>query len=233
MTIFYIDTEFNEGNLYLGDIFEIACLSSRSNRIFHSYINIPTNVTRYVQKLCALELSLLRQSPSFNEVMDNLIAFITKEEVYGSQTILMGHGARLTDYPLIIVNCMKNCYDHSQLKEYKFIDSMEAFRDSGYQRPGLTTLSSTQRNTHSAVEDVRLLKDIVTTHSEIRYNLHTYEDILDHLNEKMPLTIFEVRRAADSYQNLEQYLQKYMKEKTALNKKQLMKIVNRYFYECI
>ena len=30
MTIFYIDTEFNEGNLYLGDIFEIACLSSSS-----------------------------------------------------------------------------------------------------------------------------------------------------------------------------------------------------------
>ena len=29
MTIFYIDTEFNDGNLYTGDIFELACLSSR------------------------------------------------------------------------------------------------------------------------------------------------------------------------------------------------------------
>jgi len=49
----------------------------------------------------------------------------------------------------------------------------------------------------------------------------------------MPLTILEVRKVAKCYQDLEQYLQKYMKKKSALNKKQLMKIVNRYNYECI
>jgi len=233
MTIFYIDTEFNEGNLYLGDIFEIACLSSSSNRIFHSYINIPTNVSRYVQKLCALDLSLLRKSPSFNEVMDNLIVFITEEEDSNTQTILMGHGARLSDYPLIITNCMKNYYDHSIFNQYKFIDSMEGFRESGYQRPGLSTLSTSQRNIHSAKEDIQLLRDIVTSHSTIQYKLFTYEDILNHINEKMPLTIFEVRKVAKCYQDLEQYLQKYMKKKSALNKKQLMKIVNRYYYDCI
>ena len=81
MTIFYIDTEYNDGNLYIGDIFEIAYLSS-TGKLFHSYINIPTNVSRYVQNLCNLKLSKLKQSPQFTDVMDELSRFITTEESY-------------------------------------------------------------------------------------------------------------------------------------------------------
>ena len=234
MSIFYIDTEYNEGNLYIGDIFEVACLSSNGSS-FHSYVNIPTNVSRYIQTLCGLDLSLLRQSPSFNDVMNELTAFITKEGTHGSQTILIGHGAFLNDYPLIIANCIKNRYDHSTLKEYRFADSMEAFRDSGYERPGLDSLSSTHRTIHSAIQDVKLLRDIVTSHHDIRYKLHTYEDILEHLTTKMPLSVPEIQLEAQRrcYEDFEQYLLKHAREKTALNKKQLMKIVNRYYYDTL
>ena len=235
MTIFYIDTEYNDGNLYTGDIFELACLSSNGT-LFHSFINIPTDVSRYVQKLCDVDLSKLRKSPSFNNVITNLIEFITKEEkLNDSQTILMGHGAFLTDFPLIVTNCIRNSYDHSSMKEYKFADSMEAFRDVGYVRPGLDSLSSTCRTIHSAVQDVRLLKDIVSTHPNIRYKLYTYDDILNHLAIKMPLSIREIQTEAKKrcYEDFEQFLIKHVKTKTALNKNHLMKIVNRYYYDSL
>ena len=232
MTIFYIDTEYNDGNLYIGDIFEIACLSS-TGKLFHSYINIPTNVSHYVQKLCNLKLSKLKQSPQFSDVIDELISFITREESYEKQTIVMGHGAFLTDFPLLITNCIKHHYDHSVFKGYKFVDSMESFRNSGYVRPGLDSLSSTHRVVHTALEDVKLLQHIVTTHHDIRYKLYTYEDILTHLAVKMPLTIPEVQKEAQkgSYEDLELLLEKNSREKTALNKRQLLKIVNRYYYD--
>ena len=234
MTIFYIDTEFNDGNLYTGDIFELACLSS-SGKLFHSYINIPTNISCYVRRLCGLHPSKLRRSPSFIDVMNNLIEFITKEEAHDRQTILVGHGSFLVDFPLIITNCIKNRYDHGALREYKFVDSMEAFRDSGYDQPGLDSLSSTHRTTHSAVQDVKLLEHIVTTHRDIRYKLYTYEDILAHLATKMPVTIHEVQLRAQrgSYEDFEQFLRKHTREKTALSKKQVMKIVNRYYYDTL
>ena len=234
MTIFYIDTEYNDGNLYIGDIFEIACLSS-TGKLFHSYINISTNVSRYVQKLCNLKLSKLKQSPQFSDVMDKLSSFITKEESYDKETIIMGHGAFLTDFPLLITNCIKHRFDHSVFKVYKFVDSMEAFRNSGYNRPGLDSLSPTLRDVHTAVEDVKLLKDIVTTHHDIRYKLYTYEDILTHLTIKMPLSIREVQLEArkGDYEELKEFLKKYVKKKTALNERQLLKIVNRYYYDAI
>ena len=234
MTVFYIDTEYNEGNYYIGDIFEVACLSS-NDKLFHSYINIPTNVSRYVQQLCDVDPSILRQSPSFNAVIDGLIEFITKEEIHGSQTTLIGHGAFLSDFPLIIANCIKNSYDHSSMKEFKFVDSMEAFRDGGYDRPGLDSLSTSRRTTHSAAQDVRLLKDIVSTHPNIRYKLYTYDDILNHLAIKMPLRIREIQAEAQKrcYEDFEQFLTKHVKMKTALNKNHLMKIVNRYYYDCL
>ena len=112
---------------------------------------------------------------------------------------------------------------------------MEAFRDSEYNQPGLDSLSSTHRTTHSAAQDVELLKYIVTTYCDIRYKPFTYEDILAHLAMKMPLTIHEVQSEAQrgSYEDFEQFLRKHAREKTALSKKQLMKIVNRYYYDTL
>lgn len=230
MGVFFIDTEFNNGNFYLGDIFEIACLSS-NNRLFHTYINIQTDIPVYIQRMCGLNTSLIKQAPYFNEAMDNLIKFISLDEDYKTQTILIGHGGRLSDYPLLLANCIKNRYDYNCLKNYKFVDSMEGFRESGYRRPGLDSLLSYQRNIHSAKEDVQLLRNIVTSHKNIRYKLFTYNEIFNHLCEKMPVTISDIRKQVKTKGNLEQYLRKYVKEKTALNRKQLWKIVNRYSFE--
>ena len=99
------------------------------------------------------------------------------------------------------------------MKEFKFVDSMEAFRDGGYDRPGLDSLSASRRTTHSAAQDVRLLKDIVSTHPNIRYKLYTYDDILNHLAIKMPLTIREIQAEAQKrcYEDFEQFLMKHVK----------------------
>ena len=88
MGIFYMDTEYTNGNFYLGDIFEIAVLSESSGCIFHSYINIATTIPEYVQRLC--NVTDVTNSPSFPNVMNNLIRFINQEDV-----TIIAHGGYL------------------------------------------------------------------------------------------------------------------------------------------
>ena len=52
MGIFYIDNEYTNGNYYLGDVFEIACLSENSGYIFHCYINIASTIPAYIKRMC-------------------------------------------------------------------------------------------------------------------------------------------------------------------------------------
>ena len=225
--IFFLDTEYTNGNLYLGDIFEIACISS-DDKVFHSYINISSDISCYVKRLCDVNIGTLQQSPTFENVIDRFIDFINQDK---TQPILIGHGAFLSDFPLILANCMKNCYDYSKLKDCIFIDSMEAFKEKGYKRPGLTSLTSTTRTVHSALEDVKLLKGLVTDYHDIRYKLHTFKDILYHTQKRMPLTFNFLSTTAKqrSRDGFEHIILQHIDEKSALNKKQFVNIVTRYY----
>ena len=234
MGIFYIDTEFTNGNFYLGDIFEIACLSENSGYIFHSYINIPTSIPRYIKSLCNVTDTIIRKSPSFHKVINDLIKFINQEE--DCFITLVGHGAFLSDFPLLISNCIKYGYDYTRFQNFNFIDSMQVFQSNGYQRSGLSALSNVERINHSAIQDVELLSDIVKKYNIDLTKGYVLNDILQYMNKKMPVSIIELYRLAaesTSYSSLELVLRSYTSTKTALNEKQLYKIVYRYFNSCI
>ena len=54
----------------------------------------------------------------FNQVMRELIDFIDQESTTTSDeaaatTMIIGHGALLTDFPLLIANCIKNSFDYT------------------------------------------------------------------------------------------------------------------------
>ena len=111
---FYLDTEYTNGNYYLGDIFEIAVLSEQSGYIFHTYIKIHNKLPSYVRKLCNITDTILEmRSEHFNDVMDDLIEFINQESPR-DDVIIIAHGGFLTDFPLLIVNCMKAKYDYTR-----------------------------------------------------------------------------------------------------------------------
>ena len=238
-----MDAEYTNGNYYLGEIFEIALLSQSSGYIFHSYINISYRISKYVKKLCNVTDAIIhRQGQPFRRVINDLIRFIKQEEeeeTEATDTIIVGHGSYTTDFPLLLVNCMKAKYDYTQFKKFTFIDSMQVFKDKGYKRPGLDALSGeTDRLFHSATRDVELLRDIInrlsdddiTTTTKYVYNL---EDIIHYVNMKLPISIQHLYKLAahnvTSYQCFESELYSRVNEKTALNSKQVCKIACRYF----
>ena len=236
MGIFYINTEYTNGNFYLGDIFEITCLSNDSGYIFHSYIKIPSSIPRYIKRLCNVTDMTIQNSPSFHEVMNDLIEFISANQD-SSTTTLVGHGAFLSHFPLLMTNCMKYGYDYRRFETYNFIDSVQVFQRMGYDRPGLDALSNGIRS-HSAIEDVELLRDIVTKTLGhiITNNVYTLDDILQYLNQKLPVSIpelYNLANEASSYQSLEATLRRYSAAKTALSDKQLCKIACKYYYNSL
>ena len=55
MSIFYIDLEYTNSNLYIGEVFEIAVLSEKSGYMFHVYISIYDKIPPFVKKLCGVD----------------------------------------------------------------------------------------------------------------------------------------------------------------------------------
>ena len=228
MGVFYIDTEFTNGNFYLGDIFEIACLSEDSGYIFHSYINIGYKIPNYVKRLCDVTDEKIKSCPSFYNVMTELINFISMEERH-APTKIVAHGGYLSDFPLLLANCMKENFDYTWFKKCEFIDSVKELQRHGYKRPGLDSLSSSPNRVHSAVRDVELLREIATKLLPQTLNIYTLRDIEQYMQIKMPISIAELRNlAADTSRHLEAVLYELAVEKTALSKKQAWKIARYY-----
>ena len=74
------------------------------------------------------------------------------------------------------------------LTECMFVDSMQVLQDDGYKRPGLDKLCkelNIKRSSHSALEDVYILKTVCTMKAEMMDHLYgyTFGDITYHLNE--------------------------------------------------
>ena len=226
MGIFYIDTEYTNGNFYLGDIFEIACLSDNSGQLYHSYINVGYKLPRYAKTLCHTTDETIRSSPPFHVVMNNLLEFI-KTEQRDSPVKIIAHGGQYTDYPLIIANCQKNNYDYSKLNKYEFIDSIKELQQLGYTKPGLDSFASNRK--HSAYDDVKILRKI-SNELLIPQELHGYtlENIEHYMHSKMPVSITDLKQAK-TFQYIKELIHKLSAEKTALNRKQLGKIA-RYYY---
>ena len=244
MNRFYFDTEYSNGNYYLGDIFEIAVLSEKSGYIFHSYIKIPQPLSPFIMQFCHVTRKKLDMlSLPFNQVMRELIDFIDQESTTTSDEaaaiIIIGHGALLTDFPLLIANCIKNSFDYTPFTKYVFVDSMIALKSKGYTNPGLDTFNDTMEKRHSAIQDVKLLRNVVNKLlvSDISQLQNTMTDILRFLHKKLPITFAELYNLSSLSQSLtsfESTLYEIMRmrggRKTSLNERQVCNIA-RYYYK--
>ena len=230
MGIFYIDTEYTNGNFYLGDIFEIACLSEHSGRIFHSYIDIGYKIPNYLKGLCNVEDEKIKSSPSFYDVMGGLLEFINVEERC-PPTRIIAHGGYHADFPLLIANCMKKDFTYAWLNNCELVDSVKELQRLGYKKPGLNSFSPPNR-IHSAFDDVRLLRRVANDLLPQTLHIYTLEDIIHQMYTKMSVSIIELQRLASeaaTLQCMEVLLHELSTENTALNKKQVRKIARHYF----
>ena len=244
MNVFFLDTEFSNGNFYLGDIFEIALISERSGNVFHSFIKIPYPLDNYIKFMCNVTDDLLqRDGSSFKKTFDDMINFINAdvEGTGGSPTtiIIAAHGGFSFDFPLLVTNCFKNKCNIGAMSDYQFIDTLQILqKEKGSKFYNIDTLSlkgladkvlgNTTPTLHSAVADATTLKKIYQHNpyknilSENITNTFTLESIHEHLTRKMPLTIEEVCKLSTSVSSavrLTLLLYQHVQTKTALKKK--------------
>ena len=90
------------------------------------------------------------------------------------------------------------------------------------------------RDYHSALHDAELLMDICMKKRDILLLDHSqpFNDILLHLNEKLPITIWKIynlARECSSHTELEYKLYEFSRQRTAINRKQVLKIAYFYF----
>ena len=232
--------EFTNGNYYLTDIIEMTLLAEESGYAFHSYVSIHYSVPRSVRQLTGITNRILQTvGLPFRDVMNGLVEFLHREQAQ-SETIpiIIAHGGYLHDFPILLASCMKhNCDEFGMLMECMFVDSMEILQAYGYQRPGLDALCAElniKRNSHSALEDAYILKTVCNRKPEMFNHPrgYTFGDVTYHLSQKLPLPIRKVYSLATectSYQELESILYEYVKEKSALNLRQVVKIAHWYF----
>ena len=236
---FYLDVEYTNGNYYLADIIEIALVAEESGHVFHSFVKIHYSVPRQVQELTNITDNIVRTvGLPFSVVMNGFIDFLCREQAQSiTKPMMVAHGGYLHDFPILLVNCMKNNVDYTPLAKCTFIDSMQLMQDEGCSRPGLDALCQRLHiysARHSAHEDAEVLKTICNMYPSILDHPYGYtlQDILHHLNTKQPISIQNVYRLATdclSYQELQDVLYKYVSKKTALNSKQVGKIAYSYF----
>ena len=85
-------------------------------------------------------------------------------------TIIL-HGGMRGDFPILLTNCMKNDIEYNFLRDCIFIDSVKAFKNSGYHKLGLDTLCRINNITNitrqSAPDDASILKQLCETHQFI------------------------------------------------------------------
>ena len=188
--------------------------------------------------MCNVNDAVIINSQPFTQVIDSLITFIEQEEgEEDMETFIIGHGSYQTDFPILFVNCMKTHYDYHRFHTFNFVDSVQIFKDKGFQRPGLETLSDTVDRIHSAVKDIEILQRVIKRwlkYDDVtsRKYVYSFEDVLRFINMKLPITIRHLYEVADqsiSLQNFISELYQYTKSKTALNNGQVYKIACQYF----
>ena len=156
MGVVYLDLEYTNGNYYMCDIIEIAALSERTDAIYHTLVKIGDRVPANITKLTGVtDAALQSVGIPFPDAFNGLIEFIRREST--RDPTIISHGGMLSDFPLIVTNCMKHGIGNQYLKQCTFIDSVQAFQDAGYVKAGLDELcrisSILSENRHNGLED--------------------------------------------------------------------------------
>ena len=133
MNLFYLDTEYSNGNFYLGDIFDLSLIASKSGNVFHTLINIPLPLPHYIQFMCNItDCKLQCEGVLFKEAYKAMLAFINCEveenkdnEEESCEVAIMAHNGYLADFPLLIANCYKNNCDTTAMSKYIFVDTLQ------------------------------------------------------------------------------------------------------------
>ena len=249
MSLFYLDTEHSNGNFYLGDIFELALISEKSGNAFHTLIKIPTQLDNYLKFMCCItDQKIRKEGIKFEQAFDDMIDFVDIE-ADGKKVILAAHSGFLADFPLLLINCIKNRCDIHKMNEYDFVDTLQILQkdtdiktthNTGFSLKSLAekVLGDRMLALHSAYNDAVNLKNIFSDdpYKDILMrnltNTYDLQTIHQHVNSKMPITIDDLYTHGanvSSPDRLSLLLSKHVREKTALNKSNVNKIASYYY----
>ena len=253
MNRFFLDTEYTNGNFYIGDIFDLALIAEKSGHIFHTLIKVSAPLDNYIKFMCSItDEKLKKEGVTFKHAFEAMIAFISAEkEKDGEPVAIMAHGGFTCDFPLLVINCLKNKCDISSMLSYRFVDTVkilqhEAELDTTLSlQCSLQTLSkkvfgeSIHPSIHSAANDVIMLKNIFQYHPYRKIllknmnNTFNINTITWHLNAKMTLSIDDIYNRYQnvlSLQHLVLLLSTHLRKKSSLNATTVEKIAV-YFYK--
>ena len=198
---FFLDLEFTNGNYYLSDIIELALIAEETGKVFHRYVKIHYRIPNRVQELTRItDKTLANLGCSFKDVMTEMIGFIQCEQLdSNTNPIILAHGGYYNDFPILLANCTKHSFtDYGILKNCLFVDSIDLFKDVGYEKSSLNNLChefKIKRDFHSALEDALILKRILCDKkSELCDHMYSYtfKDIGVWLNQKLPIPIKKI-----------------------------------------
>ena len=175
MGVVYIDLEYTNGNYYMCDIIETAAVSERTDATYHTLVKIEDRIPPNVTKLTGItDAALQAVGIPFPDAFNGLIEFIRTESTW--DPTIISHGGIATDFQLIVTNCMKHGIGYQYLKRCTFIDSVQAFQNQGYEKPGLDELcrisNILSENRHDALEDAGIIKTLHGMYNTIPIHLH-------------------------------------------------------------
>ena len=161
---FFLALEFTNGNYYLSDIIELALIAEETGKVFHRFVKIHYQIPNRVRELT--DETLANLGCSFTDMMTEMIGFIQCEQLdSNTNPIILAHGGYYNNFPILLANCMKHSFtDYGILKKCLFVDSIDLFKNVGYEKPGLNNLChefKIKREFHSALEDALILKRIL------------------------------------------------------------------------
>ena len=174
MCVVYIYLEYTNGNYYMCDIIEIAAVSERTDATYHTLVKIEDRMPPNVTKLTGITDAV---GIPFPDAFNGLIEFIRRESTW--DPTIISPGGIATDFPLIATNCMKHGIGYQYLKRCTFIDSVQAFQNQGYEKPGLDELcrisNILSKNRHDALEDAGIIKTLHGMYNTIFKNATRYQ----------------------------------------------------------
>ena len=196
MAVVYIDTEYTDGNLYVGDFIEIAAISEPSGNAFHTLVKVVGEVPKGVTELTGLTTHRVnKEGMDAATALEALDDFLHMEQDNNQHPMtVIAHGGTNSDFPMLLANCIKNQTTLSSFRDAIFLDTVTLFRKAGIQRPGLTSLCERYgiktEHRHSAYWDAFALKTICELNPSIvfsgRYQM-SYDHIMNITQRKMPV----------------------------------------------
>ena len=219
MNRFFLNTEYTNGNFYIGDIFDLALMAEKSGHVFHTLISVPAPLDNYIKFMCSITDEILKkEGVTFKYAFEAMIAFISAEKVEdGEPVTIMAHGGFTCDFPLLVTNCLKNKCDISSMLSYRLVDTVKILQHEAELDTTLSLQCSLQtlskkvfgepvhHSIHSAVNDAIMLKNIFQYHPYRKIllknmnNTSNINTITWHLNGKMPISIADIY---NRYQNV-------------------------------